>query len=360
MVHKHLPKDLNTNTQLLPKNDFDQKKESNEEKASEEKKGMLFVAFAALIFGFNSFHMKFINVIAGKDFIPILFLFWRNVSIILISYIMIYKDNVEIKDVRTVNNKFWLFVRTIGNYLSFFCFISSLLYIRITTTVCINSMNPAIVIVLSTFILKEKFYVRYILGIFICVGGTMLIVLNEKKPNKPTIIIEDLDVEPLDLEDIENIIPKDLMPNDDLDFLNKIIGLFYACSAVFFLSMLIVASKMLLVEKINYQNQCLFVGISNTFIALISILITGEYNFNMVFALHSGINGVLFYVGTASLLKGYHLVEISKTTPLTYLTPIFALILGFFLLGEQLYFLDLIGCGIIIGYNLINTLYPPK
>ena len=42
-------------------------------------------------------------------------------------------------------------------------------------------MAPLIIVFMSCVLLKEKFYMRYVYGVFICFGGVMLIVLNEDK-----------------------------------------------------------------------------------------------------------------------------------------------------------------------------------
>ena len=56
------------------------------------------------------------------------------------------------------------------------------IYFRVSTCQCIVNCNPVIVLIISSFLLNEKFYPRYIVGIIVCFLGAFLIISNERKP----------------------------------------------------------------------------------------------------------------------------------------------------------------------------------
>ena len=48
----------------------------------------------------------------------------------------------------------------------------------------------------------------------------------------------------------------------------------------------------------------------------------------------------------------------AKSAPLTYSRVVFVLILGFIILGEKVYFSDILGTCLILGYMLYNLYFP--
>ena len=45
--------------------------------------------------------------------------------------------------------------------------------------------------------------------------------------------------------------------------------------------------------------------------------------------------------------------------PITYMNTVFIFILGFVLLHEKIFMTDILGAGLIIGFQLYNFYYPP-
>ena len=72
-------------------------------------------------------------------------------------------------------------MRTNANFFGVACITMSLWYLRASTAIMIQNIHPIIVMILSHFVLHEKFYFRYIIGIIMCFSGSSIIVLNEKK-----------------------------------------------------------------------------------------------------------------------------------------------------------------------------------
>ena len=52
-------------------------------------------------------------------------------------------------------------------------------------------------------------------------------------------------------------------------------------------------------------------------------------------------------------------IAVSKFQPITYLGIVFTFILSAIILGEPIFFTDLIGAAIIIGFQYYNFIYPP-
>ena len=57
----------------------------------------------------------------------------------------------------------------------------ALWYLRASTAIIIENVHPLFVLILSYFILKERFYLRYAYGIIICFLGALIMILNESK-----------------------------------------------------------------------------------------------------------------------------------------------------------------------------------
>lgn len=74
-------------------------------------------------------------------------------------------------------------MRTNLNFFGVQFFITAIWYLRIATVQIIQTSNPLVVTILSVFFLKEKFYIRYLVGIIVCFIGAIFIILNERKDN---------------------------------------------------------------------------------------------------------------------------------------------------------------------------------
>ena len=86
-------------------------------------------------------------------------------------------------------------IRTNFNFFAVSLFTISIWYLRVSTVQIISSLNPIIVTYLSVIILKEKFYKRYIIGIIVCLLGSLIIINNEKKEDNEVKIKKDINNE---------------------------------------------------------------------------------------------------------------------------------------------------------------------
>ena len=131
------------------------------------------------MFGFANFYTKLIKKANPDVFDPYSFCFWRSIVLILISILFLLIKRERILNVWFLNNRFWFLMRTAGNFAQLLLMILSMDYLRVSTIQSITSISPSLVLILSVLILKEKFYIRYVFGTFICIIGTLLIVNND-------------------------------------------------------------------------------------------------------------------------------------------------------------------------------------
>ena len=133
----------------------------------------------------NCFYAKVILKAYPDDFDSIEFLFMRGLSIVIYGIIHTYYTKQKVLSINELPLRFWFLIRANANFFYNAFSISALWYLRASTVQIIILLSPLLVLVLSYFLLKEPLYIRYLFGGIMCVGGSMIIILNEKKsPNK--------------------------------------------------------------------------------------------------------------------------------------------------------------------------------
>ena len=307
--------------------------EQLKEKRHKEKIGAIIGIISQFIWAVNSIQLK-----TYKAFFPLYFsnnslVFWRSLPIWVLGYFFCKQKNIRIKPLSAIHHKFWFAVRSFGNYISIFLWIKILSYFRVSTSQVISGCYPVLVIILSTIFLKEKFYFRYIIGIFVCIFGSSLIVLNEKNPNSSKIKLND----------------------------NKIAGLSFALCHLVISSLSGLGQKVLCKEKLSPDEQNYYLGMYNTLPALFFCLIERHFGFGSILYILYGIsNGFfIFYLGNYLQTISMEYMAVSKYMTITYMCTVFIFILGFILLGEMIYLTDILGAGLIISFQIYNLYYPP-
>lgn len=324
---------------LLHSNSFEEKN-IKEAQRKLEIKSYILVGLSCIGFGLTNFHIKLTKHIFPDKFDPVCFMIYRSMCIWLLGYLLSKNMDLEIIDPRNIENKFWFGVRTIGNYFSFFTFIMCMMYFRASTASCINSMFPAVSIIFSIIILNEKYFNRYAYGLCICILGTLMIVLNERT------------VEPQ---------PQHLLSKDNSDSSRILYGSIYGFANVIIVGMLSVSIKILIQEKIHLHIQCYWVGLTNTLCGIIHLILSGTVlKLSLNYFIFSFLNGALFYIASTVLIEGYKYIQISKTAPLSYLSTVTIFVFAALVLQEPIFFTDIVGSIMILGYNIYNAYYPVK
>ena len=260
------------------------------------------------------------------------FVFWRSIAICFLGYCFCKYKKIKIKPIKEIKHKFWFFMRSIGNYFSLFLWISTLSYFRVSTTQVINSCFPIIVIFLSIFILHETFYLRYIIGIFICIISSAMILKNERTSEARKTAINN----------------------------NTLVGALFALGNLSIDGFLSFAQKIMVKDHLSPDEQNFYLGFFNALPSFICCCFNLHFGINIIYILYAFSNGFfMFYTANALQTKALEYIAISKFMPLTYMTTFFIFLFGVIILKEPLFFSDLIGAFLIIGFQVYNIYFPP-
>lgn len=257
---------------------------------------------------------------------------WRSVFLSIVTYFSLRKKGQELPQLSQIKNKLWFAIRTFGTYFSFLFYILALLYLRTSTTSCLSSCYPFVVIVLSLVILRETFYIRYIIGIIVCFIGTAMLVLNEKSGNKG----------PTKPEDNGKIV----------------IGLFYIILHIISCGTVVVSQKIMIIDGISTEIQVFYTGVSNLILGIIFCLIEGNFGLNLLMIFLTFLNSLVFYYGQMFTDLALKTMDASKFSPISYTQTLFVFIFSLIIFGEKFYFTDIIGSLLIASFHLYNAYNP--
>ena len=170
------------------------------------------------------------------------------------------------------------------------------------------------------------------MGIVVGIIGSALIALNDKKPQSKKTILED----------------------------NIYHGLIYAFLLLSISALSSVGQKMITKDGMPIQVQNFYLGIYNGLPGLFVCIIDGRYGFESVkYIAYCIFNGFVFWAGHYLTSICYLYIDISKFLPVTYLVVVFTFIVSVTVLGEPIFFNDVLGASIIIGFNFYNLYFPP-
>ncbi len=315
---------------------------NNQEIFSESMSLILFTASVSF-YGAGNFHMKYIQMSNPSEYDMFSFIFWRNLVFVSIVYMLIRNKNIEILDARKLskNSQMWLCVRSFGQFLALIFTLCSLEKLRVSTANTFISMYPAVVILLSTFLLKERFHWRYPIGVVVCFFGVLLMISNEIKPK----------------QSLSGKAGEQQVDSTS----NTLIGLFWGFCNLFCVASLAVSTKALNNDNFNQENICLYVGANNLICtSIVIVFIKMHFSYGFYFVMSSVFNAIMYFFATYFYIVSLKRVDLLKTTSLIYVQTIVSAFLGVIFLGESLYFTDILGSLIILGLNIYNVLYPVK
>ena len=302
-------------------------------KRKNESIGYIIGILSQLIWALNSIQIKTYEPWFPKTFSNNSLLLWRSIPIWIMGYYFCVKKKIRIIPVKEINHKFWFFLRSLGNYIGVYLWVRMFSYLRVSTGQVITNCFPIIVIFLSVIYLHEKFYWRYLFGFIICLFGSTLIVLNEKKEGTKKLVVND----------------------------NLFAGIMFSIAHLLFEGLSCLGQKIMCKEKLPADLQNYYLGMFNTLPAL--ILCSFERHFGLrdikyiVYAMSNGL--CLFYLANYLQTIAMEKLSASKFMPCTYMCIVFIFILGFILLDETVYFTDALGAVIIIGFQGYNYYFPP-
>ena len=336
-----------------------------------EKKNQVYHTFVLLagflIYGIGVFHLKLITRMLGR-YDPYQLLFYRCIMISIISYIYLKKSKINIEYLWDIQSNLLLIFRNLMSFLATISFLQSLNYLRLSTCVIFTSLAPVFTCVLSVLILKEKFHSRYIVGILMCLSGSLILVINEKSSQ--------LEQKDRFANSTVNYVERQLSNlttfNDGFEISNNkckeqliliLIGCFFGIAHSLSLSFQYTYNKMLLNLKIENNILLFYLGVIVGGFSLIgSFLFSGNFNqfFNFSFILNGLINGIIFYYALFLNNVAYSKVDLISTAGVSYILTVESFILGSIFLNEPVYLLDILGTLLILSYNFYNAFKPLK
>jgi len=303
------------------------------DKRRKESYGYIIGILSQFVWALNSVQIKTYEPWFPKVFSNSSLLLWRSIPIWILGYYFCIKKNIYIVPVKEIKYKFWFFFRSLGNYFGVYLWVRMFSYLRVSTGQVITNCFPVIVIFLSIIYLHDKFYWRYVVGVIICLIGSGLIVLNENKANTKKLVVND----------------------------NIFAGIMYSLAHLLFEGLSCLGQKIMCKEKLSADLQNYYLGMYNTLPALFFCIIERHFGFSdIIYILYAMSNGLcLFYLANYLQTISMENLSAAKFMPVTYMCIVFIFILGFTLLHETVYFTDVLGAGMIIGFQWYNYYYPP-
>jgi len=290
---------------------------------------------AQFFWGISNIQLKTYRTFFPDNFSTQSLTFWRSFSICIVGYIMIKKKNERITPLNEVKNKFWFYLRSCGNYFIIVLWILELGYFRVSTCQSFTNCHPIIILFLSSFILHEPFYFRYVFGVFISLIGTLMIVSNDKKY-------------------------KEASPKNNTNF-DMFVGVTIALSEMTLSAFANFGQKLLCNEKMIPEVQNFYLGLFNSIPAFVVMLIERKTGIsNIAYILYAFSNGFLFYLANYCLAETLNIMPMNKFIPMNYIKVVFIFIFGFVILGEHVFFTDIVGSALIVGFQVYNVCYPAR
>ena len=288
---------------------------------------------AQFIWAINGLQLKTFQAYYLNDFTNNSAVFWRSLPVAPLAYIICKKNNIHITTHSEVKHIVWFYFRNLGNYVTISLGIKLFSYFRLSTGTVITGCTPLLVILFAVLFLGERFHLRYLLGVLICIIGSSIIVFNDKKPQSKNTILDD----------------------------NLFMGIIVAITQLTCLALNFTGQKFMIKEKMENNVQNFYLGVYNTLPAFLFCLKDGYFGLsNIRYVLYCMSNGFIFYLGNYLTVICLKYIALSKFQPITYLSLVFTFIIAGVILGEAIYFSDILGAVFIVGFQFYNMKFPPQ
>ena len=313
--------------------------EINEEieklKRTKERNAYFLFVFTQLIWTIQGLQLKSFFSLYSSIYDLNSLVFWRHIGVSLTAYLSIKYKTINFKYPSQIHHKSWFYIRNVGIYICIYTWMKSLSIFRLSTCQILSGVNPLMTIIFSILFLKEKFYIIYAVGIIICFTGSLMIILNERK-----------------LED--NI-------NKNNSNENIFIGILSLFINVNLFALGNVGQKFLCNERLTPEEQTFYFGFYSIFISCFFCVINLKFGFrNISYCLYAFLNGIIFYLCNYLTSVSFQNIEISKLQPVTFLSSILIVLSGTIIFSEKLFFTDILGATMIIGFIIYNGMNRPK
>ncbi len=336
---------LNENENPCLSNEENTPELTEEEKIYLERRSIITIIIAFIIATFGSFHVK---IATSTKFFPEntinLLLCLRYFVTVFVSLLIIRMKGKPYPNPLTIKNWKWFLIRVTSFYVGMIFLALGYNYIRFSTMMCYEALHPVFVIFLSICILGEKFRIRYLIGLLICLTGAFMIILNDRNS-------ESHDVPSKNSGEILN--PTE---HNSKVILGFFIGMVHSlCYAFMFIGIKILAQ-----DQMDSEEQLFYLGLTNCVYAFIYILLFEGFKplADWKIVVINILSAVFFFSWTFLYQLSIKHIDLSKTTTISYVCLIVSFVLGYFILHEGVFFTDIIGSLFIVAYNIYNVTYP--
>ena len=273
------------------------------------------------------------------NFTPNNLLMIRSFGLFLLVFSYYKIKGIELPRLEMLIEHKWIFSRSLFNYLGFITWVVGLNYFRFSTMICFSSLSPIFVLIFSIFILKETFRIRYLIGLVICLLGTILIILNDTK-SVPTSSTQEALV-------------------NDFKF-DNVIGLSLGLSHSILIALMYIGMKICINLNIDNDVQIYFLGLTNFFLGIIFMIFLGGLKkaFEITLGIIYMTNSILFYIAIKIQQISLKNIDLIKVTTVAYLSTIQAFFLGVLFLHDIIGVTDIIGSLLVLSFNVYNAYYP--
>ena len=301
-----------------------------------EKTGILYCLLAHFLWTTNSIYLKYLTQYFQSKFKNKTFLFSRGLMTLLISYFLgLYQEGRILKLTELPQNILKaLLIRMNFNFFSMSIWVVSVRYLRISTCQIISTLSPIIIIFFSIIFLQEKYFPRYTYGIIFGIIGSSIVILNENK------------------------IPA--VEEKESKTYEIFIGVFCNILAMITGGIEGVCNKIMAKEKTPITSQMFYVGCSHCFYSFLWMLVTWDFDYTLKYFLMCMGHAILFFGGFFFFNKGLQIIDLSKTSNIQYSKIVFVFVLGVIFLGQEVFFSDILGSSIIVGFMIYHVLNPVK
>ena len=304
-----------------------------------ERLGFFYCVLAQFIWTSNDVYLKFITQYYHEKFKNKTYLFSRGIFIASISYLLGKHFDGKIYTLSELSPQIKKCVLTRAN-LSFFgmsFWLVGVYYLRITTCQIISTLNPIILIYFGVIFLNENFYHRYTIGAIMGIIGSCIIVLNENKISKQS---------------------KPDNSNSNKSYV--LIGILSIFANILITGIVWLVNKIMAAQKISLYTQLFYFGIFHFGYSILWMLFTKDFDISILYFLMCGSQAFLFYLGNYFNYIGLKIIDLSKNAIIQYTKIVFVFILGTLLLGEKIFFSDILGSTIIVSFMIYHALNPIK
>ena len=302
-----------------------------------ERLGFLYCLLAQFVWTTNSVYVKFITQYYKDRFKNKTFLFPRGLAIIVLSYFLGNHFDGKIYKLSEFSPKIQkcLLIRANVSFFGMSFWLIAVYYLRITTCQIISTLSPIVLIYFGVIFLNEKYYSRYGIGVILGIIGSCIIVLNEKK-----------------------LATKNNDSNSSTS--DVFIGVISILANIALSGVIGVVNKIMANEKVSLYTQLFYFGIFHSSYSFIWMLFTNDFDYSYGYFFLCGTHACLFFLGNYFNYLGLLLIALSKTSIIQYTKIVFVFLLGTLLLGEKIFFSDIIGSAIIVSFMIYHVLHPIK